>query len=144
MTKLQASLALSTPDAYNPFSGGCAATPSLGDCQVSSQASIDAISFDLKRRSKTTLAGRFQAVAARSAPAAGRRARHRLRRRGAPRDAARRSRSQLNGTNTFSRFGDRRTNLSNVAAVSPTPSTRARAPSSRHSASWRCRWSRPK
>ena len=53
---LQASLALSTPDAYNPFSGGCIAQTSFGDCTPSSQTAIDAITFTLKRESKTTLA----------------------------------------------------------------------------------------
>ena len=52
---LQQSLALSTPDAYNPFNGGCTATPSFGDCTPSSQVAIDAIGFQLERRSKTTL-----------------------------------------------------------------------------------------
>ncbi len=52
---LQRSLALSTPDAYNPFNGGCTATPSFGDCTPSSQAAIDAIGFQLTRRSRTTL-----------------------------------------------------------------------------------------
>ena len=32
MTALQASLALSTPDAYNPFNGGCINDFSGGDC----------------------------------------------------------------------------------------------------------------
>jgi iron complex outermembrane receptor protein len=54
-TKLQAQLALSTPDAYNPFSGGCTTTTSYGDCTPSSQAAIDAIKFKLKRESRTTL-----------------------------------------------------------------------------------------
>jgi len=52
---LQQSLALSTPDAYNPFNGGCLDTLSYGDCTPSSQAAIDAIGFQLERRSKTTL-----------------------------------------------------------------------------------------
>ena len=56
MTALQAQLALSTPDAYNPFSGGCVDTPSYGDCSPSSQAAIDAITFDMVRVSRTTLA----------------------------------------------------------------------------------------
>lgn len=55
-TALQASLALSTPDAYNPFSGGCVNQPSFGDCSPSSQTALDAITFRLKRESKTTLA----------------------------------------------------------------------------------------
>ncbi len=53
---LQASLALSTPDAYNPFNGGCIAQTSFGDCTPSSQTAIDAITFTLKRESRTTLA----------------------------------------------------------------------------------------
>ncbi|WP_114226380.1 MULTISPECIES: TonB-dependent receptor domain-containing protein [Sphingomonas] len=53
---LQRSLALSTPDAYNPFNGGCLDTLSYGDCTPSSQAAIDAIGFQLKRRSTTSLA----------------------------------------------------------------------------------------
>lgn len=52
---LQKSLALSTPDAYNPFNGGCIATPSFGDCTPSSQAALDAIGFQLERNSRTTL-----------------------------------------------------------------------------------------
>ncbi|WP_333609437.1 TonB-dependent receptor domain-containing protein [Arsukibacterium sp.] len=54
-TKLQQQLALSTPDAYNPFSGGCIDSTSSGDCSPSSKAAIDAISMDLKRLTKTTL-----------------------------------------------------------------------------------------
>ncbi|MRL68033.1 TonB-dependent receptor domain-containing protein [Brevundimonas sp. SPF441] len=56
LTALQANLALSTPDAYNPFSGGCVNDTSFGDCTPSSQAAIDAITTDLTRVSKTTLA----------------------------------------------------------------------------------------
>lgn len=59
---LQQSLALSTPDAYNPFNGGCATTTTYGDCTPSSQVAIDAIGFQLQRRSKTTLTmGDFRA-----------------------------------------------------------------------------------
>ena len=59
---LQRSLALSTPDAYNPFSGGCIDDPSFGDCSPSSPVAIDAIGFDLVRRSRTTLlTGDFRA-----------------------------------------------------------------------------------
>ena len=54
-TALQASLALSTPNAYNPFNGGCVASTTFGDCTPSSQAAIDAISTDLVRVSRTTL-----------------------------------------------------------------------------------------
>lgn len=52
---LQRSLALTTPDAYNPFNGGCVATPTFGDCTPSPQVAIDAIGFQLERYSKTTL-----------------------------------------------------------------------------------------
>ena len=55
-TALQASLALSTPDAYNPFNGGCVGQTSYGDCTPSSQVALDAITFRLKRESRTTLA----------------------------------------------------------------------------------------
>lgn len=59
---LQRSLALATPDAYNPFNGGCINDPSFGDCTPSSQAALDAIGFQLERFSKTTLAmGDFRA-----------------------------------------------------------------------------------
>lgn len=59
---LQQSLALATPDAYNPFNGGCVDTLSFGDCTPSSQTAIDAITFQLRRRSKTTLTmGDFRA-----------------------------------------------------------------------------------
>jgi iron complex outermembrane receptor protein len=60
---LQQSLALSTPDAYNPFNGGCVDTPTFGDCTPSSQVAIDAIGFQLERYSKTTLTmGDFRAT----------------------------------------------------------------------------------
>ena len=52
---LQTSLALSTPDAYNPFNGGCVTQTSFGDCSPSSRAALDAITFRLKRESRTTL-----------------------------------------------------------------------------------------
>jgi outer membrane receptor protein involved in Fe transport len=59
---LQRSLALSTPDAYNPFNGGCLTTLSYGDCTPSSPTALDAITFQLQRRSKTTLTmGDFRA-----------------------------------------------------------------------------------
>lgn len=125
MTKLQASLALSTPDAYNPFNGGCAASPSVGDCQPSSQTAIDAISFDLKRRSKTTLGladfhlsrpDLLQLPGGNLGIAIGVEGRRETQR--DDRDP------NLNGTITFKDAVTGETNLSNVAAVSPTPSTR--------------------
>ncbi|OYU77360.1 MAG: TonB-dependent receptor [Alphaproteobacteria bacterium PA3] len=54
-TALQKQLALSTPDAYNPFNGGCLDQTSYGDCTPSSKAAIDAITFKLRRESRTTL-----------------------------------------------------------------------------------------
>ncbi|MFM1886319.1 MAG: hypothetical protein RL026_1476 [Pseudomonadota bacterium] len=54
-TKLQQQLGLSTPDAYNPFNGGCIDDTDYGDCKPASQTSIDAISFDMRRSSRTTL-----------------------------------------------------------------------------------------
>lgn len=53
--KLAAQLALSTPDAYNPFNGGCLNGEGGRDCTPSSQAALDAIRFRLKRHSTTTL-----------------------------------------------------------------------------------------
>lgn len=54
-TKLAAQLALSTPDAYNPFNGGCLDGTGGRDCTPSSQKALDAIRFRLKRHSTTTL-----------------------------------------------------------------------------------------
>jgi outer membrane receptor protein involved in Fe transport len=124
MTKLQASLALSTPDAYNPFSGGCAATPSVGDCQPSSQASIDAISIDLTRRSRTSLTladfklsrpDLLNLPGGSLGVAFGVEGRHETQR--DDRDA------NLNGSTPFIDAVTGERSLSNVAAVSPTPST---------------------
>jgi iron complex outermembrane receptor protein len=53
--KLAAQLALSTPDAYNPFNGGCLDGEGGRDCTPSSKAATDAIRFRLKRHSTTTL-----------------------------------------------------------------------------------------
>lgn len=53
--KLAAQLALSTPDAYNPFNGGCLDGEGGRDCTPSSKAALDAIRFRLKRHSTTTL-----------------------------------------------------------------------------------------
>jgi outer membrane receptor protein involved in Fe transport len=125
MTKLQQSLALSTPDAYNPFSGGCSATPAAGDCSPSSQAAIDAITFKLNRRSKTTLAladfklskaDLFALPGGDLGLALGVEGRRETQQ--DDRDP------NLNGEITFTDSVTGETSLSNVAAVSPTPSTR--------------------
>lgn len=51
---LQANLALSTPDAFNPFNGGDPLNPGR-DSRISSQAAIDAISIEANRQNRTTL-----------------------------------------------------------------------------------------
>jgi outer membrane receptor protein involved in Fe transport len=125
MTALQRSLALSTPDAYNPFSGGCSATPTVGDCSPASQSTIDAIRFRLKRKDRTTLTlGDFKLSNANliALPAGGL---------GIALGVEARHESQedirdpnLNGSITFTDAVTGERNLSNVAAVSPTPSTK--------------------
>ena len=54
-TALQKQLALATPDAYNPFNGGCLNDQSYGDCTPSSKTAIDAITMQLRRDTRTTL-----------------------------------------------------------------------------------------
>lgn len=124
MTALQQQLALSTPDAYNPFGGGCVDTPSYGDCNPSSQAAIDAITFDLKRISRTTLtladfklsrADVFQLPGGPVGMAFGLEVRRETQ--SDDRD------ENLDGTFTFTDMVTGATNLSNVAAVSPNPDT---------------------
>ena len=125
MTALQRQLALSTPDAYNPFNGGCTATTSWGDCTPSSQAAIDAITFDLVRESRTTLTmadfrmsrgDLFTLPGGDVGIAFGAEARRETQH--DDRDA------NLDGTITFVDMVTGETNLSNVAAVSPNPDTR--------------------
>ncbi|MES2898404.1 MAG: TonB-dependent receptor [Pseudomonadota bacterium] len=48
-------LALSTPDAYNPFNGSCIDGSGGGDCRPSSQAALDATRIRVKRSSRTGL-----------------------------------------------------------------------------------------
>jgi len=60
-TALATQLGLSTPDAYNPFNGGCMPDPSTGlvtqggDCTPSSPAALNAIRLRLKRLDFTSL-----------------------------------------------------------------------------------------
>lgn len=54
-TLLQQQLALSTPDAYNPFNGGDPSLPSVGDATPSSQAALDAISIRTTRVATSSL-----------------------------------------------------------------------------------------
>ena len=125
MTVLQKQLALSTPDAYNPFSGGCVATTSYGDCSPSSQAAIDAIVFDMRRLSRTTLTmadfklsrgDLFNLPAGPVGMAVGIEARRETQE--DDRDA------NVDGTFTFTDMVTGETNLSNVSAVSPNPDTK--------------------
>ena len=125
MTALQKQLALSTPDAYNPFSGGCVATTSYGDCSPSSRAAIDAIVFDMRRLSRTTLTmadfklsrgDLFSLPAGPAGMAVGIEARRETQK--DDRDA------NVDGTFTFTDMVTGETNLSNVSAVSPNPDTR--------------------
>ncbi len=124
MTALQQQLALSTPDAYNPFGGGCVTTTSYDDCQPSSQAAINAIVFDMRRVSRTTLtmadfrltrSDLFELPAGFVGVAMGVEARRETQ--SDDRDA------NLDGTFTFTDMVTGETNLSNVSAVSPNPDT---------------------
>ena len=54
-TLFQQQLALSTPDAYNPFNGGCTVDIAAGDCTPSNTAAIRAITVPVNRRDKTSL-----------------------------------------------------------------------------------------
>lgn len=125
MTALQRQLALSTPDAYNPFSGGCVATTSYGDCSPSSQAAIDAIVFDMRRLSRTTLTmadfklsrgDLFNLPGGPAGMAIGIEARRETQK--DDRDA------NVDGAFTFTDMVTGETNLSNVSAVSPNPDTK--------------------
>lgn len=55
-TLLEKQLALSTPDAYNPFSGGDPVNPSIGDSTLNPQSSIRPFIVQATRANKTTLA----------------------------------------------------------------------------------------
>lgn len=56
LTLLQNQLNLTTPDAYNPFNGGCLDDPGRGDCTPNSKSSIDPFRIDVFRRGGTSLA----------------------------------------------------------------------------------------
>lgn len=55
-TALQAAINRTTPDAYNPFNGGCLTTPNIGDCTANQQSTIDSFRIKAVRATKTTLA----------------------------------------------------------------------------------------
>jgi len=56
LTLLQEAINRSTPDAYNPFNGGCIDDPANGDCTPNPQSSIDPFLIDVFRKGGTTLA----------------------------------------------------------------------------------------
>jgi len=60
LTKLQDVINRTTPDAYNPFNGGCLENqgtgPNNGDCTPNPQSVIDDITIDVFRKGETTLA----------------------------------------------------------------------------------------
>jgi len=60
LTKLQDVINRTTPDAYNPFNGGCLENqgtgPNNGDCTRNPQSVIDDITIDVFRKGETTLA----------------------------------------------------------------------------------------
>lgn len=55
-TLFQRALALATPDAYNPFSGGCVDDFDGGDCTPSQRAAINSFTVQALRKNQTTLA----------------------------------------------------------------------------------------
>ncbi|AEG51551.1 TonB-dependent receptor [Sphingobium chlorophenolicum L-1] len=55
-TLLQAAINRTTPDAYNPFNGGCVDAPSIGDCTPNSAATIDSFRIKATRKTRTSLA----------------------------------------------------------------------------------------
>ncbi len=123
-TALQAQLALSTPDAYNPFGGGCVDATTTRDCTTSSAAAIDAIVFDMRRLSRTTLSmadfrlsrsDLFQLPGGNVGMAFGLEVRKETQE--DDRDA------NLDGTITFTDSVSGEFSLTNVAAVSPNPDT---------------------
>lgn len=56
LTQLQNVINRTTPDAYNPFNGGCLDDPNNGDCTPNPQSVIDDITIDVFRKGETTLA----------------------------------------------------------------------------------------
>ena len=56
MTLAQEAINRTTPDAYNPFNGGCLGDPGEGDCTPNPEATLDAIRIDVFRKGGTSLA----------------------------------------------------------------------------------------
>jgi iron complex outermembrane receptor protein len=55
LTALQEAINRTTPDAYNPFNGGCLDNPMFGDCTPSNAATLDDIRIDVFRKGETEL-----------------------------------------------------------------------------------------
>ena len=56
LTLMQKQINLTTPDAYNPFNGGCLGDPGEGDCTPNPASSIDPFRIDVYRKGGTSLA----------------------------------------------------------------------------------------
>ncbi len=56
LTAMQQSINRTTPDAYNPFNGGCLTDPGQGDCTPNPASVIDTFRIDVSRVGGTTLA----------------------------------------------------------------------------------------
>ena len=56
LTLMQDAINRTTPDAYNPFNGGCLDDPGIGDCTPNPDSVIDAFRIDVFRRGGTSLA----------------------------------------------------------------------------------------
>ncbi len=123
-TLFQQALALSTPDAYNPFIGGNPIDTDAPNAGLNSQATIDSFIVDVSRRSKTSIlqgdikfsnANLFEFPAGGVGVAVGVEAR---------RETFLDDRDdRLDGTITFTDIVTGVTNLSDVMGTSPTPDT---------------------
>ncbi|QIG54943.1 TonB-dependent receptor [Altererythrobacter sp. BO-6] len=56
MTLAQEAINRTTPDAYNPFNGGCLNDPGEGDCTPNPEAVLDSMRIDVFRKGGTSLA----------------------------------------------------------------------------------------
>ena len=56
MTLAQEAINRTTPDAYNPFNGGCLGDPGEGDCTPNPESVLDSIRIDVFRKGGTSLA----------------------------------------------------------------------------------------
>lgn len=56
LTAMQQSINRTTPDAYNPFNGGCLTDPGQGDCTPNPASVIDTFRIDVFRKGGTSLA----------------------------------------------------------------------------------------